>query len=237
MDLSGDLLMGTKQNTKLRYAAVCDVLCRVVDLISACWWWQRSKQNCTQSTTACTHTSHRRGKYYSVGEQKLVIKTRQPNSIYTCTLMQYICRKRHIYGLQRGLGQNPQKLGIFWEFLCNLLTVQLQKKGEQDVLLAPPIILLELPLPLPLVPTRITRALLVIYWNKNKKRSCCWEIADRTTVITAITMLCHLRAIFAICVNENKMVTWSTRHDFINKKNVEFFGGWGDMVGIGGCKL
>ena len=72
--------------------------------------------------------------------------------------------------------------------------------------------------------------------DNNKKLSCQWE--NSRSYITVITMLCHQRAIFGICINVNKMVMWSTKNDIINKQNSEILGDGGqrrvlrDRVGV-----
>jgi len=66
------------------------------------------------------------------------------------------------------------------------------------------------------------------YLLKNKKHSCCWEIADRTPVITVIIILCHRRTIGAIRINASKMVTWSAKQ---KQKFGHFAGGKFERIG------
>jgi len=55
---------------------------------------------------------------FRLGKQKLV-KNNQDNQIQSITLCNmYFFEKKRIRSVQWGLGQNPQKLGNFREFLC-----------------------------------------------------------------------------------------------------------------------
>jgi len=64
----------------------------------------------------CAVSATGMGTIFRLGEQKLV-KNIQDNQIQNITV-QYVFFKKGTYSVQSGLGQSPQKMGSFGEFLC-----------------------------------------------------------------------------------------------------------------------